>query len=60
MTSFAVNVDGPSMDMELARKAPQEKGASYVSLCPYTPVNAKRKERREKALNFNDLFGPQR
>ena len=60
MTSLAENVDGPSMDKELARKAPQEKGESYVTLYPYTPVNTKRKERREKALNFNDLFGPQR
>ena len=42
------------------RRTKSEEGASYVTLCPYTPASIKRKQKSARSIvNFDSLFGPQ-
>ena len=56
----SLNVDGPGSDMDKRRTDPKE-GASYITLDPFTTPSTKKKQKyTRKALNFEDLFGPQK
>ena len=45
-------------DKDQSRTNPKE-GASYATLLPYTPLNAKKTKKVHSRINFEDLFGPQ-
>ena len=60
MTSYVSTVDGPGSDKDQKRTNPKE-GVSYVTLNPFTPPYAKRRQKlNKKTMNFDDLFGPQK
>ena len=56
----ANTVDDPGLDKGQAKKTSKE-GASYLTLCPYTPPSTNKNHKKVvKTLNFDDLFGPQK
>ena len=60
MTTIALNVDGPGLNND-QRGTLTKEGASYITLSPYTPTNAKKRSKPvQKSVNFEDLFGPQK
>ena len=44
--------------MDKAQTNPKE-GASFITLCPYTPPKIKKKQKYRNVVNFDHLFGPQ-
>ena len=60
MTTTSLNDDEPRMERDQV-KTNAEGGANFITLCPYTPQNAKKKGKVIKNMvNFDTLFGPQR
>ena len=56
-TLFSLNRPGPDTD----QRRTNSEGASYVTLHPYTPKNAKKiAKSHQRTMNFEELFGPQK
>ena len=50
--------DGLGSAKDHGRTAAKE-GASYITLCPYTPPKTKKQKYTRSTVNFDSLFGPQ-